>query len=87
LSGKLFQTLAPAVGKARLPTVGMQAEGWNIKLIRRCRSQPSPVKHVSNSSEPTWCSNVFYFIHIQDAVTLCNYSPFNMGLNDNKSNL
>jgi len=51
LSGKLFQTLAPAIGKARLPTVGMQAEGRNIKLIRRCRSQPLPVRHVSNASK------------------------------------
>jgi len=28
-----------------------QAEGRNIKLIRRCRSQPSPVRHVSNASK------------------------------------
>ena len=26
-SGKLFQTLAPAIGKARLPTVGRRKDG------------------------------------------------------------
>ena len=31
-SGKLFQTLAPAIGKARLPTVGSRKDGTSSWL-------------------------------------------------------
>jgi len=31
-SGRLFQTLAPAIGKARLPTVGRQKDGTSVPL-------------------------------------------------------
>ena len=47
-SGKLFQTLAPAVWKALLPIDSWQTEKRNVKLIRQCRSQPSSVRHVRN---------------------------------------
>ena len=30
-SGKLFQTLAPAIGRARLPTVGRRKDGTSSK--------------------------------------------------------
>lgn len=32
-------------------TNSWQAEGRNVKLIRQCRSQPSSVRHVSNTSK------------------------------------
>jgi len=37
-SGKLFQTLAPAIGKARLPTVGRRKDGTSSRLDDADRS-------------------------------------------------